>query len=165
MDRPRTEVSDPSGNPQPYLTNLGAGIVEWVTIAHKSSDPGTVAAVFLTNAATGATEVWRPRRGERLLSNTGAAALVRGLPLDWSGCCDSDGNEYWLRKVVEPTPVFAKGHLYYLVSVIPDTPYLTTAQPVDETVIVDAERSTIVGQYDHADPSADARLRAFFGAG
>src|SRR5262249_1099042 len=28
-NRRRTEVSDPSGNPQPYLTNLGAGIVDW----------------------------------------------------------------------------------------------------------------------------------------
>ena len=39
---------------------------------------------------------------------------------------------------------------------------LATAQPVDQTVIVDAERAAISGQYDHSDPSADANLRAFF---
>jgi hypothetical protein len=163
-NRPRTEVSDPSGNPQPYLTNLAAGNVDWVTVAHTSTGPNTLAAVFLTNSSTGATKIWKPPPGEKLLSNTGAATLVRALPLQWTGCCDSEGNNYWQRKVVEPTPVFAKGHLYYLVSVIPNSKYLATAQPVDQTVVVDAEQHTIVEKYDHADPSADARLRAFFNA-
>jgi hypothetical protein len=164
-NRPRTEIGDASGNPQPYLTNLGGGQVDWVTVAHPAGNDGTVAAIFLTDASTGATTVWTPPPGQKFLSNTGAAALVRNLPLQWDGCCDDNGDPYWLRKVVEPTPVFANGRLYYLVSVIPNSQYLATPQPVDQTVIVDAEQSTIVGQYDHSDPSADADLRAFFNHG
>jgi len=53
----------------------------------------------------------------------------------------------------------------YLVSVIPNAQYFATPQPVDQTVIVDAEQSTIVRQYDHSDPNADAGLRAFFNGG
>jgi hypothetical protein len=161
-NRPRTEIGDASGNPQPYLTNLGAGQVDWVTVTHPAGNDKTVAAILMTNASTGATTVWTPPRGQKILSNTGAAALVRGLPLQWDDCCDGNGDPYWLRKVVEPTPVFANGKLYYLVSVIPNTQYLATPQPVDQTVIVDAQQATIVGQYDHSDPNADADIRAFF---
>ena len=160
-NRPRTEIGDASGNPQPYLTNLGAGQVDWVTVTHPAGNGRTVAAIFMTNASTGATTVWTPR-GQKILSNTGAAGLVRNLPMQWEGCCDGNGDPYLLRKVVEPTPVFANGRLYYLVSVVPNAQYLATPQPVDQTVIVDAERATIVGQYDHSDPNADAAIRAFF---
>lgn len=101
-NHPRTEVSDPSGNPQPYLTNVGGGRIDWVTVAHQAGDDGTVAAIFLTDASTGATEVWKPPPDQRILSNTGAVALVRHLPLDWTGCCDDNGDEYWLLKAVDP---------------------------------------------------------------
>jgi hypothetical protein len=158
-------VGDPSGNPQPYLTNLGRGRIDWVTVAHRAGDDNTVAAIFFTDSSSGATETWTPPVGQRFLSNTGAVALVRNLPLEWSDCCDDNGDGYWLRKAVEPTPVFAKGHLYYLVSVIPNQQHLSTAQPVDQTVIVDAKRGTIVGQFDHSDPNADANIRAFFNHG
>ena len=95
----------------------------------------------MTDASTGATTVWTPPQGQKILSNTGATALVRNLPLQWEGCCDDNGDPYWLRKVVEPTPVFANGRLYYLVSVIPNSHYLATPRPVDQTVIVDAEQA------------------------
>jgi hypothetical protein len=155
-------VGDPSGNPQPYLTNLGDGHIDWVTVAHPAGDDNSVAAIFLTDASTGATIVWTPPRGRRILSNTGAVALVRTLPLDWTSCCDDNGDPYWLRKAVEPTPMFTRGHLYYLVSVIANQQYAPTLEPVDQTVIVDAEHYTIAAQYDHIDPSADASIRAFF---
>lgn len=58
--------------------------------------------------------------------------------------------------------MFANGHLYYLVGVISNWQFETTAQPVDQTVIVDAERRIIVAQFDHADPDADANIRTFF---
>lgn len=164
-DPSRTVVTDPQGNPQPYLTKVGPGSVWWVTVAHPASDESTVSAIFMTSSSTGATHVWKPRPGQRLLSNAGAVSLVQNLPLDWTGCCDDNGDVYWLRKVVEPTPVFSHARLYYIVSVIPNPQYLSTAEPVDETVIVDAQTRRIARQYDHSDPSADAQIRAFLGSG
>jgi hypothetical protein len=161
-DEARTVVSDAPGNPQPYLTNLGDRQERWVTIAHPARNPATISAVFLTDSASGATEVWRPRRGTRLLSNAGAIRLVKALPLDWTGCCDDNGNDYWARKAVEPTPVFARGRLYYLVSVMPNPQYVATTQPVDETVVVDAQEAVVAGEYSHSDSAADTALRKFF---
>ena len=160
--RPRTEIDDPIGNPQPYLTNLGDGRVAWVTTGHPPGHDDSVSAVFLTDAASGATTIWRPPAGRRLLSNDGAAALADGLPLEWTGCCDGDGNTYDIRRVTEPRPVFAKGHFYYLVSIVPVNGFGTT-EAVDRTVLVDAERRRIVRVFDHADGEADDALRAFFG--
>jgi hypothetical protein len=153
-DGARTEVSDPPGNPQPYLTNLGDGQVRWVTVAHPADDGSRVSAVFLTDSGTGATEVWRAPRGTRLLSNTGAADLVRRLPLQWwdsSDAGDPNGSDYWVHKVVEPTPVFSNGRLQYVVSILANPKYLPDEQPVSETVVVDAARARIVEQEDHLD--------------
>ena len=57
--------------------------------------------------------------------------------------------------------MFARGHFYYLVSVVPVNGFRTTL-PVDRTVLVDAEARKIVRVYDHADSEADDALRAFF---
>jgi hypothetical protein len=105
--------------------------------------------------------VWRAPPGRRLLSNAGAAAEVRRLPLEWERCCDDNGDATAIRTVTEPRPVFARGQLYYLVSVVPIND-LVTVQPVDRTVLIDAAERAVVDQYDHADPEAGARLQAFF---
>jgi hypothetical protein len=157
-----TVIDDPPGNPQPYLTNLGDGQIEWITVGHPPGDRRTVSAVFLTDAATGTTRVWHAPHGVRLLSNEGAVELARSLPIQWTDCCDSDNGDYDIRYAVEPRPVFARGRLYYLVSIVPDRHYLQTPEPVDRTVVVDAERRRIAMVVDHAYPGADARLRAFF---
>jgi hypothetical protein len=161
----RTKVKDASGNPQPYLTNLGDGLIKWVTVAGSQNDENRISALFLTDATTGRTAVWRPPKGADLLSNHGAARLARGLPLKWTKrvCCDGDGNDYRteLRVVTEPRPVFAKGRFYYLVSIVPDPDYLKTREPVDRTVLIDAQTRAIVKVYDHADPESDDRLRGF----
>ncbi|MEA2310580.1 MAG: hypothetical protein QOE28_548 [Solirubrobacteraceae bacterium] len=164
--RPRigkaTQIDDPPGNPQPYLTNLGDGQIQWVTIAHPRGDPGTVAAVFLTDAVTGRTSVWHAPPGARLLSNEGATRLAEGLDIDWTSCCDSNGNGYKIRFAAEPRPVFVAGRLFYLVSVLPVRDRLDTPEPVDLTVIVDAQERRIVKVVDHASPEADDVLQAFF---
>jgi hypothetical protein len=157
----RTEVSDPSGNPQPYLTNLGDHEERWVTVAHSPRDSDTASAVFLTDSATGRTGVWTPPGGTRLLSNSGAASLAHRLPLQWD-TTDDDGDTVWMRKVVEPTPVFASGRLYYLVSIVPNHDYVHTSLPVEETVVVDAARRRIAKRFDNADPEASAALLHFF---
>jgi len=160
-DRPRTVISDPSGNPQPYLTNLGDREVRWVTVAHDARDDRDASAVFLTDGASGDTSVWTPPHGTRLLSNQGAVAVVKRLPLQWD-TTDDNGDIIWIRKVVEPTPVFANGHLYYLVSIVANRHYVDTLYPVEETVVVDAVKRRIVERYNDDDPSASKALMAFF---
>ena len=164
LDRPRTEIDQPVGNPQPYLTDLGDRRVSWVTVAHPAGDDGTASALFLTDAATGVTSVWRAPPGQRVLSNTGAAALARHLPLRWTECCDDDGDHYDIRRVTEARPVFVRGHFYYLVSIVPVNGY-RTVRPVDRTVLIDAQERRVVCVFDHADSQAGAALRAFFGDG
>ena len=67
-----------------------------------------------------------------------------------------------MRKAVEPTPVFAKGHLYYLVSIVANPDYVDTPEPVEETVVVDAVKRRVVKQYDDGDPATSESLMAFF---
>jgi hypothetical protein len=167
----RTVVSDPSadssggaGNPQPYLTNLGDGLIDWVTVAHPASDDDVVTAVFLTDAVTGTTRVWHAPRGRVVLSNRGAIALARGLHLQWDTGSVLDDEQVEIRRAVEPRPVFARGRLYYLVSILPENG-LHTAHRVDRTVLVDAVARRVVRVFDHADPEADDALRDFFAAG
>lgn len=161
LRRPRTEIDDPSGNPQPYLTNLGDNEVRWVTVAHPARDDRTASAVFLTDSASGATSVWTPPRGTRLLSNAGAVAVTKRLPLVWDTTDDND-DIVWVRKAVEPTPVFAKGHLYYVVSIVANPDYVDTPGPVEQTVVVDAVKRRIVKRFDDDDPAASESLMAFF---
>jgi hypothetical protein len=156
-----TAIDDPPGNPQPYLTNLGDGQVDWVTVGHPRGDDTTVSAVFLTDAARGITRVWHAPPGVHLLSNQGAVALAHQLDIPWDREDLTDGDET-LRYAVEPTPVFARGRLFYVVSIVPDRDYLHTPEPVDRTVVVDAERRAIAEVVNHRYPSADAHLRAFF---
>ena len=160
-DGDATEVTDPPGNPQPYLTNAFDRQIRWVTVAHLPNHDRTISTIFLTDSTTGATQVWRASPRDHLLSNDGAADLARALRLQWRGCCDSDDNSYELRRVTEARPVFARGQLYYLVAIVP-TEWLDTTQPVDQTVLVDARRRRIVRVFDHADSEADDALRAFF---
>lgn len=165
----RTKVSDPIGNPQPYLTNFGDGVIKWVTVAHPSSHENIVSAIFLTDAVTGKTEVWQAPKNKRLLSNQGAvrvAHTLEGIRWERRDCCDADGYSYTvtLRTPLEPRPVFADGKFYYLVSIVPlfDSP-----TPVEKTIIVDPESGSIVkgGIFDHVkDDEADDRLREFFNA-
>lgn len=162
MGRPRTRITDPPGNPQPYLTNLGDHEERWVTVAQDAHDSRMTAAVFLTDGASGVTRVWTPPRGTRLLSNAGAVAITKRLPLQWDIEPDNSG-DVWLRKVVEPTPVFARGRLYYLLSIVANQDYLTTPEPVEETVVVDAVTRRIVKQYDDGDPGTSKSLMTFLG--
>jgi hypothetical protein len=161
LRRSRTEIDDPPGNPQPYLTNLGDRAVRWVTVAHPAGDADTASAVFLTDAASGVTSVWRPPRDTRLLSNAGAAAITERLPLGWD-TIDFNGELVWLRKVVEPTPVFADGRLYYVLSIVPHSGRLATTTPVLETVVVDAAARKVVRRYRDENPRASRKLMNFF---
>lgn len=160
----RTKVTDPSGNPQPYLTSIGDGQVRWVTIAHSAKTDDMVKSIFLTDAATGRTDVWHAPRGSRVLSNRGAEKLAYTLPERWSEmrCCDADGYRYrvTLRYPTEARPVFLDGKFYYLVSIVPARRNRTL--PVEKTVLVDATSAKIVRVFDHTRLADTQALRTFF---
>jgi hypothetical protein len=105
--------------------------------------------------------VWHAPPGQRPLSNEGAAKLARTLDLEWDHCCDANGASTRLRYVSEPRPVFARGRFFYVVSILPEID-LKTPQPVDHTVVIDAQQRRIVKVVDHADRDADRELRPFF---
>lgn len=96
----------------------------------------------------------------------GWTKLARGLDREWDRrvCCDSDGDSYtdWVRRVVEPRPVFSKGRFVYLVSIEPNSTYLRTRLPIESTVLVDAQTRRIVRVVDHENPEADDALRDVF---
>jgi len=91
----------------------------------------------------------------------GAVAIAEGLPLQWD-IADDNGDIVWVRKAVEPTPVFANGHLYYLVSIIANPDYIETPEPVEQTVVIDAVKRSIVKSYNDADTDTSESLMAFF---
>jgi hypothetical protein len=64
-------------------------------------------------------------------------------------------------KVVEPRPVFVRGRLLYLVSVIPEN-----GNSVSKSVIVDAARNKVVAIFDNdTDPSADQDTLRYLATG
>jgi hypothetical protein len=169
--RDQTQVSDPEGNPQPYLTKLDDDRIVWVTVAHPYGDENRVSAVFITDTATARTSVWHAPQDRNLLSNQGAINLTyQNVDVDWTrtDCCTSDGYNYevTLRTAEEPRPVFADGRFYYLVSVLPNRYLIKGGPPVEKTVLVDASERSITKVFDHAeDPNADSDLRLFFSEG
>jgi hypothetical protein len=64
-------------------------------------------------------------------------------------------------KVVEPRPVFVRGRLLYLLSIIPEN-----GNSVSKSVVVDAERNKVVAIFDNdTDPSADEKTLRYLATG
>ena len=64
-------------------------------------------------------------------------------------------------RVVEPRPVFVKGRLVYLSSIIPNS-----ANAVSKTVIVDAETNKLVALFDNdRDPQAEEKTLRYIQTG
>ena len=64
-------------------------------------------------------------------------------------------------KVVEPRPVFVRGRLLYLLSVIPEN-----GNSVSKSVFVDAERNKVAAIFDNdTDPSADEKTLRYLQTG
>lgn len=162
------KIEDGSGNKQPYLTTIDEDTTSWVTIINDKNPSVGVKAIVIADSTTGATQVWQPQDGERIISTRDVIARARALPLRWEErrCCDSDGNSYTvtLREVVEPRLAFKKGRPYYLVTVVP-TDNLALARKVEFTLLLDASSGETLDQFDHVTGGRieDLRLQAFFG--
>ena len=98
-------------------------------------------AIFLTDATTGKTRIWRVPERTSLSGNRRALQAVRAVSIpgidygDGAPGATGSGNF----RVVEPRPVFVKGHLVYLTSIVPKE-----LNAVSKTVVVDAETNKLV---------------------
>ena len=158
----QTQISDTESNQQPYLIDFGERGTKWVTVAEPYGQAFAANAIFLTDTVTGETEIWRVPRDASLSGNRRAVETVRsvsipGVVFAGEGARGTGGRF----KVVEPRPVFVRGRLLYLVSVIPEN-----GNSVSKSVVVDAARNKVVAIFDNdTDPSADEATLRYLSTG
>ena len=158
----QTQISDTESNQQPYLIDFGERGVKWVTVAEPYGQAFAANAIFLTDTVTGKTEIWRVPQKESLSGNRRAVQTVRsvsipGVVFAGEGASGTGGRF----KVVEPRPVFVRGRLLYLLSVIPEN-----ANSVSKSVVVDAARNKVVAIFDNdTDSSADQATLRYLASG
>ncbi len=154
----QTQITDTEVNRQPYLVDFGAAGLgpQWVTVAEPFGRAFAASAIFLTDATTGKTRIWRVPRRTSLSGNRRALQAVRAVSIpgvDFGDGTPGSGNF----RVVEPRPVFVKGRVVYLTSIIPNT-----ANAVSKTVVVGAENNKLVAIFDNdRDPRAEEKTLAY----
>ncbi len=159
----QTQITDTALNRQPYLIDFGgaSGLgPQWVTVAEPYGRAFAASAILLTDAVTGRTRVWRVPKGQSLSGNRRALEAVRAVSIpgvDFGQGAGGTGNF----RVVEPRPVFVKGRLVYLTSIIP-----LSANSVSKTVVVDAETNKLVRVFSNdTDPNAEADTQRYLRTG
>ncbi len=158
----QTRINDTETNRQPYLVDFGdEGLGrQWVTVAEPYGRAFAASAIFLTDAVTGHTRIWRVPRNTSLSGNVRALQTVRTVAIpgvDFGNEAGGSGNF----RVVEPRPVFVDGHLVYLASIIPNS-----ANAVSKTVVVDAETNKLVAIFNNdTDPQAEVKTRRYIETG
>ncbi len=158
----QTQISDTETNQQPYLIDFGERGKKWVTVAEPYGQAFAANAIFLTDTVTGKTEIWRVPRNASLSGNRRAVQTVRSVSIPGVVFAGADSTNTGGRfKVVEPRPVFVRGRLLYLLSVIPEN-----GNSVSKSVVVDAERNKVVAIFDNdTDPSADENTLRYLATG
>ena len=158
----QTRITDTEINRQPYLVDFGDdGLgMQWVTVAEPYGRAFAASAIFLTDAVTGRTRVWRVPARTSLSGNRRAIQAVKAVSIpgiDFGDATPGSGNF----RVVEPRPVFVEGRLVYLSSIIPNS-----ANAVSKTVIVDAETNKLVAIFDNdRDPQAEEKTLRYIETG
>jgi hypothetical protein len=161
----QTRITDTETNRQPYLVDFGAAGLgtQWVTVAEPYGRAFAASAIFLTDATTGKTRIWRVPPRTSLSGNRRALQAVRAVSIPGIDYGDSapGGAGTGNFRVVEPRPVFVKGRLVYLTSIIPNE-----ANAVSKTVVVDAETNKLVAIFDNdRDPQAEAKTLRYIETG
>ena len=157
----QTRITDTETNRQPYLVDFAAaGLgVQWVTVAEPYGRAFAASAIFLTDATTGKTRIWRVPQSTSLSGNRRALQAVRAVSIPGIDFGDARGTGNY--RVVEPRPVFVRGRLVYLTSIIP-----SEANAVSKTVVVDAETNKLVAIFDNdRDPQAEAKTMTYIKTG
>jgi len=158
----QTRINDTEVNRQPYLVDFGAnGLgLQWVTVAEPYGRAFAASAIFLTDAVSGRTRIWRVPARRSLSGNVRAIQAVKAVSIpgvDFGDDTAGSGNF----RVIEPRPVFVKGRLVYLTSIIPNS-----ANAVSKTVIVDAETNKLVALFDNdRDQQAEQKTLRYIATG
>ena len=156
----QTQITDTETNRQPYLVDFDRLGPQWVTVAEPYGRAFAASAIFLTDATTGRTRIWRVPRRTSLSGNRRAIQAVRAVSIpgiDFGDGSPGSGNF----RVVEPRPVFVRGRVVYLTSIIPNT-----ANAVSKTVVVDAETNKLVAIFDNdRDPQAEEKTLRYVATG
>jgi hypothetical protein len=157
----QTQITDTETNRQPYLIDFAGRLgPQWVTVAEPYGRGFAASAIFLTDAVTGHTRIWRVPRTTSLSGNRRALQAVRAVSIpgvDFGDGTPGSGNF----RVVEPRPVFVKNRVVYLTSIIPNS-----ANAVSKTVVVDAENNKLVAIFDNdRDPQAEAKTLRYVETG
>ena len=153
----QTRITDTETNRQPYLVDFGAAGLgaQWVTVAEPFGRAFAASAIFLTDATTGRTRIWRVPERTSLSGNRRALQAVRAVSIPGidfgDGAAGAAGSGNF--RVVEPRPVFVDGGLVYLTSIIPKE-----ANSVSKTVVVDAETNKLIAIF-HNDRDAQAEAK------
>ena len=168
----QTRITDTETNRQPYLVDFGAAGLgtQWVSVAEPYGRAFAASAIFLTDATTGKTRIWRVPARTSLSGNRRALQAVRAVSIPGIDFGDGGPNATGSGnfRVVEPRPVFVKsgqsgaaGRLVYLTSIIPKE-----ANSVSKTVVVDAETNKLVAIFDNdRDPQAEAKTLTYIRTG
>ncbi len=158
----QTRITDTEINRQPYLVDFGEdGLgTQWVSVAEPYGRAFAASAIFLTDATTGRTRIWRVPERTSLSGNRRAIQAVKAVSIpgiDFGDETPGSGNF----RVVEPRPVFVNSRLVYLSSIIPNS-----ANAVSKTVIVDAETNKLVAIFDNdRDPQAEEKTLRYIETG
>lgn len=158
----QTQITDTALNRQPYLIDFGSGGLgpQWVTVAEPYGRAFAASAIFLTDAVTGKVRVWRVPRGKSLSGNRRALEAVQAVSIPGVDFGQGEGGTGNFR-VVEPRPVFVRGRLVYVASIIP-----ISANAVSKTVVVDAETNKLVQRFNNdTDPNAEAATQRYLATG
>jgi hypothetical protein len=158
----QTRITDTEINRQPYLVDFGARLgPQWVTVAEPYGRAFAASAVFLTDAVTGHTRIWRVPRQRSLSGNRRAIQAVRAVSIPGIDFGDGTPGGSGNFRVVEPRPVFVRNRLVYVTSIIPNS-----ANAVSKTVVVDAETNKLVAIFDNdRDPQAEEKTRRYIATG
>ncbi len=137
----QTKIVDTELNRQPYLLQGPSGRNFWVSVAEPYGKAATTNAVFVTDSTSGTTSVWKVPDDEGLTGNARAVRVAQSVAIPGVTFRSSDPRigSTGSHRAVEPRPVFIKGKLYFVVSVIPDN-----SESVTKTVVVDATNNRAV---------------------
>jgi hypothetical protein len=162
----QTRIEDTESNKQPYLVDFGGTLgTQWVTVAEPYGRAFAASAIFLTDTRTGKTRIWRVPARTSLAGNRRAIQAVKAVAIQGidygNGASNTPGGGSGNFKVVEPRPVFVKGQLVYLTSIIPNS-----ANAVSKTVVVNAATSKLVAIFDNdRDPQAETKTLRYIETG